>query len=1252
MSLASQVRLSVFLPALLLAFLPSAVFAESAADYNHTPIFITNNVKPNVMVLIDTSSSMNSPTYPQGDIFDPAATYFGYFNSNLRYNYSSSPVPGNAGMFVISSGGWASGNWLNWATMRRIDVARKVLVGGKASVRDGSGKTTLLGATAAGINAVGKESSATEFGAGYFYGLENGQLKVCTGTVSQCVKTSAKPFFIDPARIVATFNIVVEKDASNGDSTDFLNGNITGLLQKVKDQARWGLAFFNTTGQGPKEGLASGRDGARVAAHITNSGYAPNFISDIENTAANSLTPLAESLYQIVGYFAQDGTIRYDPADYTISQATDPFYYQEFGSAVSCSKNFVIVITDGESTADANIPKTAPIGSGNLRDFDGDGNDFKPTRGGTFSSDYLDDVALWAHTTDLRSDLSQSQTLTIYTVFAFGNSATAATLLKETSKNGAFIDSNSSGTPDKQGEWDTNGDGIPDTYYQASDGSALNDNLTAAISDILKRSSSGTALSVLGTSSSGAGKVYQAYFLPTKSMIEPTGTREIDWLGHLISLNIDSNGSLRDVNNNCIAFNFDINTNQTNIQTLVEAASGVCTTTVSTEQSLSTWNQYNWDAGEELATRVFNRNVYGFKDANQNGIAESGEVMPIQDIALTPEYLGVSTAVEANVISDFTRGLSPPPAGTRDRTDENGNEWVLGDIIQSTPTVVGKPQENFHLLYGDTTYFSFLTANSARDTTIYVGANDGQFHAFLDSTGEEQWSLVPYNLLPHLRWLKDPNYGHIDYMDSRGKVTDVQAFNCDSLHVGLNPHSGLCWGTILITGMRMGGGEISDAGLDIDGDGDIPSAKQRKFISSYVALDVTDPTATSPTVLWEFGHNLDTRFPSLVAGRSELGFTLSFPTVVKVGADWFAIFGSGPKSAYVPDYGANSFQQGKVFVVDIATGDLKAVFTISDPNSQFFDPIAVDIDFDKTNKVKGANFTTYNTDAVYIGETFKAGGLFQSRMWRIITKNNPDPSKWEMSLLFTTNPGESISAAPASASDDSGNTWLFFGTGRYFSDADKADMTKQSFYGIKEVCWDFPNGKWDGNCLSSSSQNSDATYNNPSVTNSPASLINTSNAVVKTTGAVAGVSGGGGGVPANFDDLLTLSQKAKGWFFNFTTLGERSLSKPTIIGGLVLFTSFVPSADVCGFGGDSFFYSIFYTTGTAYKQSTIGTGQTGEILRKTAGSKTGLGSSVSVHSGQESGGKAFVQYSTGEAAELSFTTATSFKSGIVSWKDL
>jgi type IV pilus assembly protein PilY1 len=56
--------------------------------------------------------------------------------------------------------------------------------------------------------------------------------------------------------------------------------------------------------------------------------------------------------------------------------------------------------------------------------------------------------------------------------------------------------------------------------------------------------------------------------------------------------------------------------------------------------------------------------------------------------------------------------------------------WRLGDIVYSTPTVVGKPSENYHLLYEDDSYGDFLKKYRNRRQVVYVGANDGMLHAF------------------------------------------------------------------------------------------------------------------------------------------------------------------------------------------------------------------------------------------------------------------------------------------------------------------------------------------------------------------------------------------------------------------------------------------------------------------------------------------------------------------------------------------
>ncbi|MBW1856633.1 MAG: hypothetical protein JRJ00_18645 [Deltaproteobacteria bacterium] len=149
---------------------------------------------------------------------------------------------------------------------------------------------------------------------------------------------------------------------------------------------------------------------------------------------------------------------------------------QEISRYAPCTQSFVILISDGESTHDLNIPSILPGGvSGNLRDYDGDGND--PGLYAEGGSDYLDDVALWAHTNNLRvgdQELEESKNITLFTISAFGS---GSQLLKDAAKNGGFIDLNDNGVPDLTSEWDSNDDGVPDNYFEAKDGFLLEDKL-------------------------------------------------------------------------------------------------------------------------------------------------------------------------------------------------------------------------------------------------------------------------------------------------------------------------------------------------------------------------------------------------------------------------------------------------------------------------------------------------------------------------------------------------------------------------------------------------------------------------------------------------------------------------------------------------------------------------------------------------------------------------------------------------------
>ena len=188
--------------------------------------------------------------------------------------------------------------------------------------------------------------------------------------------------------------------------------------------------------------------------------------------------------------------------------------------------------------------------------------------------------------------------------------------------------------------------------------------------------------------------------------------------------------------------------------------------------------------------------------------------------------------------------------------------------------------ENYDEIYSDPTYDEFETRYARgpnpgsfqpRPTVVYVGANDGMLHAFnagvympgddkatgsqehgryteLDypsyytnalghspERGEEIWTYVPRNLLPHLRWLTSTSYTHVYYVDLKPKIADVRIFTPDSTHPG-------GWGTVLIGGLRLGGGTYQVDDFNQDGTADDPEV----FSSCYFALDITNPGCSGP----------------------------------------------------------------------------------------------------------------------------------------------------------------------------------------------------------------------------------------------------------------------------------------------------------------------------------------------------------------------------------------------------------------------
>ncbi len=148
-SLAQRVRVG-FVSALMTLGMAHNVYSAPAQK----PLFQTNSVKPIMMLNMSkdhqmffkvyddysdiTDSSGGDPDGTPDTTYVPKYEYYGYFDSTLCYeyvveNYFNPVAKADADHYCTAGTNQWSGNFLNWATMTRIDAIRKILYGGYRS---------------------------------------------------------------------------------------------------------------------------------------------------------------------------------------------------------------------------------------------------------------------------------------------------------------------------------------------------------------------------------------------------------------------------------------------------------------------------------------------------------------------------------------------------------------------------------------------------------------------------------------------------------------------------------------------------------------------------------------------------------------------------------------------------------------------------------------------------------------------------------------------------------------------------------------------------------------------------------------------------------------------------------------------------------------------------------------------------------------------------------------------------------------
>ena len=412
--------------------------------------------------------------------------------------------------------------------------------------------------------------------------------------------------------------------------------------------------------------------------------------------------------------------------------------------------------------------------------------------------------------------------------------------------------------------------------------------------------------------------------------------------------------------------------------------------------------------------------------------------------------------------------------------------------------------------------------------------------------GEEAWAFIPKNVLPYLKYMADANYGgcHLYTVDLTPYIFDASIGAPGSGDVSGVTRTGSHWRTILIGGMRYGGGCRNAGSTCTDC---VKTPVTDLGYSSYFALDITNQN--SPVLLWEYTN-------------PELGFTTAGPAIVKISTltsgtpdkfkngKWFVVLPSGPTGPIdtaSKQFLGRSDQPLKLLVLNLKDGSLAATIPtgIADAFAGSMYNATLDTDLD------------YQDDVVYVPYVEKAtdGTWTDGGVGRLSTKEDLDPTHWVWSTVMD-HIGPVTSAVTKLQNNATNTLWVFFGTGRYYfeqSGTTDDGAGQRQIFGVKEPC--FSATGFDPNC--------------------------TSNRTLSNLTNVTDVAN----VPAN-PDVSTF----KGWYINLdgdavpdaTFRAERVITDPlATTSGVVYFTTYKPYSDECALGGKSFLWAVKYNSGDA-----------------------------------------------------------------------
>lgn len=974
-----------------------------------TPLFLTNSVEPNIMLLVDDSGSMDwehllsnraSQLYPNAPTdwvhLDPTPSETDEYRewcapyNVMAYNPNITYVP------------W-TGVDANSAAFTDINVNAAPF-----NPYDPNSDTLDLENNACQEGALDNQDSAGCWtnSVGFFYVKWNDANNNSQYDAMECVPPIAdlptdSDYFANNVTSGGQAEFVRVKDLTAAEKQNYANWFSYYRKREFVAKSAFGSVVANANNV--RMGLASLHNNNSINTAIT---------SMNQDYASGNKRALLDALYDINSNGGTPLRRTLEDAGEYLSCQSNGFGFGcpalPSGSGGECQQNFTLLMTDG--FWNGGDPSVNNADGDNSSNFDG----------GSYADSYDDtlaDVAMHYYETDIRPtvdnevptktgvDENDAQHMVTYTI-AFGVDGTLSAMPADPAAAFSWPQpsANDPTTIDdlRHAAWNGRGQ-----FLSAGDPDSLRQSLDAAVANISSRTGSAASVAFNSGSLSTNTQVYLALF------------NSEDWSG------------------NIKAFNLDPNTGDINSSPAWEAASVL---DAASSRTILTYDgsdgiPLQWSELTAAQKADFQTNPSGGSDNEATGMARLGHLRGDRGC----ESGSTASCSYSDGTNTYTaRGLRP--RGSR-----------LGDIVHSSPVFVGEPELNWPNVApfpssSGSTYYDFQQNNLNRTGVLYVGGNDGLLHAFRASDGAEIMAYAPDALFSTdttkgYHYLSDPAYSHRYYVDLTPAIADAYVKTSSGGTAG--------WHTVLVGGLRAGGRGLF--ALDITDPGTFAE-------TTGAAADL---------VMWEFTHaddpNLGVTFskPSIVPMEGNSG-TIRWAAVF--GNGYNADGGTGSAQLFILflEGGLDgTWTTGSDYItIDTGAGDIDPNNTgntsCSDPDADcngLATPALIDSNGDGL------------ADRAYAGDlkgnlwAFDLSGSNTSQ-WGVAYKSGNTPV-----ALFQTRNDEPITVSPTvvrnpelgTVSSNHPNTLVMFGTGQYLTSSDITTTDVQSFYGVWDAGSDLPN---------------------------------------------------------------------------------------------------------------------------------------------------------------------------------------------------